>query len=87
VKRRIYGRTFASLIPGGFINPDLMRQSDPQDMVAFNEVAPRPGEFPNGPTQSSGPVRARKNWRPMMDGMQEMHSMKMTGNTDVDFAS
>jgi uncharacterized protein (DUF305 family) len=23
----------------------------------------------------------------MMDGMQEMHSMKMTGNTDVDFAS
>jgi uncharacterized protein (DUF305 family) len=23
----------------------------------------------------------------MMDGMQEMHSMKMTGNTDVDFAA
>ena len=35
-------------------------------------------------TQSKGSQDLHKA---MMDGMQEMHSMKMTGNTDVDFAS
>ena len=35
-------------------------------------------------TQSKGSQDLHKA---MMDGMQEMHGMKMTGNTDIDFAS
>ena len=35
-------------------------------------------------TQSKGSQDLHKA---MMDGMQEMHSMKMTGNADLDFAS
>ena len=38
--------------------------------------------------QSSAQSKGSQNLhKAMMDGMQEMHSMKMTGNTDVDFAS
>jgi uncharacterized protein (DUF305 family) len=37
--------------------------------------------------QSSARKGSQDLHKAMMDGMQEMHSMKMTGNTDVDFAS
>ena len=38
--------------------------------------------------QSSAQSKGSQNLhKDMMDGMQEMHSMKMTGNTDVDFAA